>query len=110
MHHCLPSFTIATPCPSRGNVTLLITFSAAATKRRPRIVGVRTLETIRVPIEDKTVGVTREGVCEGGVVGGRGGVSRETVRRVIKIVGAVAGGEYEALEGVVKAEMVKQLD
>jgi len=79
-------------------------------KSRPRVVGVRTLETIPVPIEDKTVGATGGEGYEGGVVGGRGGVSRETVRRVIKIVGAVAGEVWEALEGVVKAEREKQLD
>lgn len=79
-------------------------------KSAPRVVGIRTLETIPIPIEDKTVGARPGGGWEGGVVGGRGGVPRETIRRVIKIVGRVAVEVWEALDGVVKAEKERERD
>ncbi|KAI5791747.1 hypothetical protein DFH27DRAFT_595977 [Peziza echinospora] len=41
---------------------------------------------------------------EKGVVGGRGGTGRETVRRVVRAAGVAAGEVWEALEGLLEAE------
>lgn len=72
-------------------------------KPKPRVVGIRTLESAPVPIEDKAVGARGDGGWEGGIVGGRGGVTRATVKKAISVAARVAGEVWEALDGVIKA-------
>ena len=72
-----------------------------------RIVGIRTLESTPVPIEDKTVGARGTGGWEGGIVGGRGGVSTATVKKAVSAAVRVAGEVWEALDGVIKAAAEK---
>ena len=71
---------------------------------KPRIVGIRTLESTPAPIEDKAVGARGDGGWEGGIVGGRGGVSSATVKKAVSVAVRVAGEVWEALEGVINAE------
>jgi len=79
-------------------------------KGGPRIVGIRTLETIPVPVEDKAVGAKGGVGWEGGIVGGRGGVGWQTVRKVIKVVAQEAGEVWEALDGFIRVEREKEAE
>ncbi|KAF8476993.1 hypothetical protein BDZ91DRAFT_708496 [Kalaharituber pfeilii] len=87
------------------SITLLPSYST----NKSRIAGIRTLETIPVVIEDKTVGA-KPGIApgapiyEGGVVGGRGGVAPETVKKAVKVVGRCASEVWDALEGILRME------
>ena len=68
------------------------------------MVAIRTLETTPIPIDDKPVGVKGGKGYEGGVVGGRGGVDRDTFIKVVRTAAGCAGEVWEALETLLVLE------